>query len=259
MNVCLSLNNSHIAATPILLLLAVLSGCAPTAVVVDDQDYRVTELSAARIMDQIPNYDPPLTAVEGRARAQISRPGESERATVYFTSDRESSLLRIRNQLGMEGGRVLSRQDSVTLYNRIDEYAQRFSVEDAQYYYMNGMMAMNLVEILNPDLRLFEVRRVFASEDQYMLVMDDGTRLFLDRDELFITRIEYPAQSPGEFSIFIFRDHAMISGYQLPRRVQILSLDQESNIFLLIRSLEVNPSNLDFDLELPEEIHLERL
>lgn len=246
---------------PVLLLLSalMLSSCAPSALIVEDEEFSHTELAAAELLAKMPNYDPPLRSVGGSARAQVSRPGESERATVYFTSDREASLLRIRNQLGIEGGRVLSTGDSVTMYNRIDEYAQRFSKVDAAFHYLSGITAMNLVEILNPDIRQYSTGQVLVSDESYLILMDDGTRFYLDRNGLHLNRIEYPAQVPEAFSTFIFQNHALIDGYRLPRSIQILSSDRESNIFLLIRSLDINPANLDFELGIPEEIPIERI
>ncbi|MEX1135888.1 MAG: DUF4292 domain-containing protein [Balneolales bacterium] len=249
------------ALVPAILILSalLLSSCAPSSVVMDDDEYSTTELNASELFAEMPNYDPLLQSIEGKARAQISRPGESERATIYFTSNRDTSLLRVRNTLGIEGGRVLSMEDSVTLYNRIDEYAQRFSKEDAAYHYLNGITAMNLVEIMNPDIRKYGPEQVLMNDEAYLIVMDDGSRFYLDRDDLHITRVEYPTESPEAFSIFVFQDHVMVEGYRLPRRIQILSSDQKSNIFLLIRSLEVNPPNLEFDLEIPEDIQIERI
>lgn len=247
-------------APAVLLLFAItLNSCAPSSMVLYDEEYSVTELDASELMTQMPNYDPPLQAVDGSARAQVSRPGESERATVYFTSNRDVSLLRIRNQLGIEGGRVLSEGDSVTLYNRVDEYVQRFSKDDAAHYYLSGITAMNLVEVMNPDIQGYVAEQVLMGDENYLIVMDDGTRFYLNRNSLNIARIEYPSHSPGVFSTFIFQDHIMIEGYRLPARIQILSSDEKSNIFLLIRSLDVNPPNLDFDLDIPEEMQIERI
>ena len=243
----------------LLILLLALAGCAPSSMVVDDREYRLAERDAAELLEQMPNYSPQLQAVDGSARAQVSRPGESERVTVYFSSSREASLLRIRNQLGIEGGRVLSREDSVTLYNRIEETVHRFSKEVAAHHYLSGITALNLVEILNPEILPGQTTRVFENDDQYLLVMADGTRYFLNKAGLILERVEYPALTPEAFSIFIFQHHASINGYRLPRRIQILSSDEKSNIFLLIQSLEVNPSELNFDMGMPEDITIERI
>lgn len=227
--------------------------------VVNDQEYRVSELNAAELIRQMPNHERFLESLEGKARAQVSRPGESERATVYFTSSRDSSLLRVRNQLGIEGGRVLSDGDSIIIYDRIDQVAQKFSKEDAAFHYLNGITAMNLVEILNPLIIRDEVEQVFESDIHYLLVMKSGTRFYLKREELVLERTEFTARVPEAFSTFVFENHAAIDGYILPRRIQVLSSDQKSNIFLLIQELDINPTVLNFDLGMPSDITIERL
>lgn len=238
------------------------AACSPAEMVRDtemDESFHASDRTTGELISELDNYRNGITALKGRARTQLSSPGESERATVSFSSTREKSLLEIRNQLGIEGGRILSNPDSVLIYNRMENYAQKMDRQMAAHYYLSGITALNLVDILHPSRERLAEARVLESRNHYMLVTPDEYRYYFDRDDLILKRTEYPVQDPEAFSTFLFEDYVEVDGAHVPRRIQILSSDEKTSIFLMIRSLEVNPDELTFDIDIPDDITIERL
>lgn len=201
----------------------------------------------------------PLDAVSGRANVQISEPGNTERLTIKFLSDRNQSLLIIRNNLGMEGGRIYSDPDSVIIYNRLEEEAHKMSHADAAWYYLHGITALNLIQILHPITDPGIIADIYESNDFYLVETRNGDRHIIERETMRLRQTEREVHHPDAFSTFHFENYASIEGHQMPRRIQILSSDENSNIFFLIRALEVNPSSLEFDPDIPGDIEIIRL
>ena len=198
-------------------------------------------------------------AVSGRASVQVSEPGHTERANVHFRSDRYQSLLLIRTSLGIEGGRIYSNPDSVIVYNRIDEVAHKMSHYDASWFYLNGIGAMNLLSMLYPLTGPEQIEAIYETDEYFLVETRYGDRHILDRERLLLRRTERNALHPEAYSTFEFGNHAELDGHRLPRRIQILSYDEKSNIFLVIRSLEINPSDLEFDPGIPDNIDIIRI
>lgn len=236
-------------------------GCSPrTADVLVSEGFEPSETTAEDIINFMPASSHAIHSVDGRAQAQASGPDYSEQATLFFTSDRTQSLLRMRNNLGIEGGRILADPDSVLIYDRINQKAWKMSASDSRNMLLNGFTAFNILEFLLPELNADDVEAVFHDDSLWLLKLYDGKQIFVSKTDGHLARIEMssPTSKPDAFDTFIFSSHGSIAGVLLPRRIQILSNDRKSNIFLTIRGLEVNPSELSFDINIPESVYIER-
>lgn len=217
-----------------------------------------SSVTASEIIEFIKVSPEAVLAIEGRARSQVSGPNYSERATLHFISDRDQSLLVIRNQLGIEGGRILSDRDSVIMYNPIDRVAWKMSLEAADRTLLNGFSAFNLLDFLIPSFSENEVKSIEETDAQIKILLKNGSELIVHRQSGIIEQIYIPSDNPEAFNRFVFSHHATISGAVLPRRIQLLSNDFKSNIFLHIQELRLNPINVTFALNIPSNIPLER-
>ncbi|MCH8486219.1 MAG: DUF4292 domain-containing protein [Candidatus Cyclonatronum sp.] len=240
-------------------LLLGLAACSPRLMIPDTPaDFSPSTVPADSLMELLQTDFAGIDALSGRASARISQPGQQEQATVHFTSSRSESLLGLRNNLGIEGGRIYADPDSVTMYDRIERRAWRMSAERAQSELLQGFAAFNLLEFLLPELCPGDVRGVYESGTEWVLRLHDERYLLFSKDSLHLTRLIKPADSPLAYSQFIFTNHALIQGYILPRRIQILSEDGRASIFLLIQALELNPASPSFDIGIPPDIPLQR-
>lgn len=244
----------------IIVLLALLTACSvPEPLLIEEGTFTQSDIEKEAFFELYSEQNRIPEAMRGRASVQISEPGQTERASVRFRSDRRRSLLLIRNNLGIEGGRIYSDIDSVVVYNRIEETAHKMSHDDAARFYLNGIGAMNLIRMLDPLTGPGQINALYENEAYFLVETIDGGRHILDRDQLLLRRSERRPEHPEAYSSFTFSNHAEIDGYRLPRRIQILSYDEKSNIFLVIRSLETDPAGLDFDPGIPSDIELIRL
>ncbi|AXJ02317.1 protein of unknown function (DUF4292) [Cyclonatronum proteinivorum] len=240
-------------------LLAGLAACSPRMAPPElPSDFSRSTVSADSLLPLLQTDFAAIEALSGRASARISQPGQQDQATVHFTSSRNESLLTLRNNLGIEGGRIYTDTDSVTLYDRIERTAWRMSAEQARLALLQGFTAFNLLEFLLPELTPDQITGVYESTSEWVLRMADERYFLFDKNSLYLTRLIKPASSPLAYSQFSFSHHASIEGFTLPRRIEILSEDGKARIFLLIQALELNPPNPSFDIGLPADLPLER-
>lgn len=210
------------------------------------------------VLRSIPDYTNQLKSISGKAKVIVSQPGNVERGTIFFNSDRKQTLFTFKNGLGIEGGQLYFDHDSVLVYNRIDKYARKMSLLGYSYVYLNGIEPINPLNLISPPLNQKKVKSLAESAMFYRLLFRDGTQVIIDRKTRLIKKIIYAAGITTNYTTVIFDGYAKLNHYELPRKIQILSSDKKSNIFLLIQSLEVNPKNLTFSIKLPAHISIER-
>ncbi|MCC5927265.1 MAG: DUF4292 domain-containing protein [Bacteroidetes bacterium] len=245
---------------PALILLIAITACSPRAVSIEEGDevFVPSQRNPTEVLEQIQGQQPPLHTLGGRGRVQLSSPGNTDRSAVLFISDRERTLLTFRNSLGIEAGKLLVEPDSVTLYNRIDQYARRVSTSDQDALLESGFYAVNMLSVLSPDMEERSPRSLHESAESWRFTFDDHTRMFFSRDTGELTRMEFRVMSPVAFSTYLFANRMDEQHYYLPRNIQILSNDRRSNIFITIQSYDINPSNPQFDLNIPSSITIFR-
>lgn len=241
-------------------LVFTLASCRPVYVLVDDTDTEFS-LSSERITDILPQLQNQArpSVLEGRARVQLSTPQERERVIVTFTADKYQTVLRIRNNLGIEGGRMLIDQDSVLIYDRIESSAWKVSREEGDMFFIQDISAINIMDILYPDFSEGFRTRIHESEHSYLLRSQSGKQYIIRKENYQLQKVIFPDDQFLTWTEFIFSDFQDHDMFQYPSRVQILSSDRKSNIFMLIQNIDFEPSNPDFSLGIPDHISVERL
>jgi hypothetical protein len=241
----------------ILFLGVFIYSCAPKSLTMEG-DFIQSSRNASEVLDQIRKPEVSLESITGRARAQFSGPGSSERSGVTFASDRERTLLIFRNSLGIEGGRLLVEPDSVTLYNRIDQVAQKVSSDNHNVMFENGFYAVNMLNILNPDLQKRVPRRIYENDTAWRITFDDHVSMVFNKDTGDLIQFEYRILNNFSFSTYLFANYIDVDGYRLPRNVQVTTNDRRSNIYLFMQSYEVNPPLVDLTLDIPGHVRIDR-
>lgn len=238
------------------------AGCSPMRFAPEDldEDFSPASKSVEELVTELPLMSDRLERIEGRARAQISSPQGSDRATVEFKGDRQQSLFKVRNQVGIEGGRMLADRDSVLIYDRLESTAYKLSHAQAENYYLQGMTAVNLLQIIQPDFSDTGNFNLFESETSYVLVSEnDQIQYYINREDLYLQQVRYPDELNYPFSEIHFKNYEDFDGIKLPVRMQIISADRDTNIILQIRSVTPDPEELIFDPEIPSDITIRRV
>ena len=237
-----------------LLLLPVLfiAACSTSKQTVSDAGFSTSSQKGAEITRALPDYSGSLHSLKGKGKAIVSEPGNNERVTIYFSSNREKSLVTVRNGIGIEGGKLLTDGDSLLVYNKIDKFARKISIQDGSLERINNLASLNILDIINFTVDSTQVRQVFENENHYRLQLNNGARVFVGKDNGLIQRVEQPPSSPLPYSLIEYEAYSEINGYKLPRRITILSDDKKSKVNLLVQSLEINPELEELEIELPK-------
>ncbi len=245
----------------LLLSIILVQACQSTKHISDQSQesiYHKSKENPEALLRSIPDYTDQLTSISGKAKVIVSQPGNVERGTIFFNSDRKQTLFTFKNGLGIEGGQLYFDHDSVLVYNRIDKYARKMSLLGYSYVYLNGIEPINPLDLISPLLNQKKIKSLSENNLFYKMTFHDGTRVIIDKDTHLIKKITYTAGLALNYTTIIFDGYAKLNDYELPRKIQILSSDKKSNIFLLIQTLEVNPKNLTFSIKLPAHISIER-
>lgn len=203
--------------------------------------------------------DDELRAMEGRGRAIISEPGNSDRITIDFKTNREKSLLTIRNRIGIKGGKMLVDQDSILIYDRLEKHARKISIYDGRITSLNELASVNFLDLINFRIETAEVTDVQEDQNSYKLRLTNGAEAYIDKESSRIWQVLQKRDSPLPYSKIFYEGYGELQGYIFPRKITIFSSDGESKVAFLVQSLDVNPSKLDLTIDIPEHIVIERL
>lgn len=239
-------------------LAIILSACS-TSKPVTEGDFSRSDLPKEEVVNSIPNYEGSLTSLEGKGRAVISEPGNSDRVTIDFEANQELSLLTIQNRIGIEGGQMLVDADSILIYNRVDKVAQKISIYDGRMTTLNELASINVLDLLNFKVEADQVLSVLESNNSIQLRLRNGAQVYVDPENGTIQRVEQTHRGQAPYSRIIYESYGELDGFTLPRKITIFSADGDSRVVFLIRSLNVNPDNLDLQINIPDNITIQRI
>jgi hypothetical protein len=241
------------------ILFALFIAACSTSRPITEGEFNRSELAKAEVAGSMNNYEKTLNSVKGKGRALVSEPGNSDRVTIDFEANKTLSLLTIQNRIGIEGGQMLVESDSILIYNRVDKVAQKISINDGRLTSLNELASINILDLLNYKVEPSEIEGVFESNNFILLRLKDDTHVYLDKDALTVQRVDQNKGSDASYSQIKYESYGELEGFILPRKITIFSTDGKSRVVFLIRSLDVNPDNLNLKITIPENIHIQRL
>lgn len=213
----------------------------------------------SEVIEKIPNYSGELLSVKGKGRAIVSEPGNSDRITIEFETDTTLSLLTFKNRIGITGGSMLVDQDSILIYNKIDKYAQKVSVQDGRMTNLNELASVNLLNLMNFKIEAEDVEKILQSDTEYVLGFYNKGIARINKKDGTVSYVGQARSSGLPYSSLSYESYGTIDGYKLPRKITILSADKNSQVIFQVRSLEVNPEKLNLEMDIPNDIIIERL
>ncbi len=244
------------AVVLILLLLSACTTVKPAAERPAKGTFSPYEGSVRTLTAQLPDYSKGLSSVKGKGKAIVSEPGNTERVTVYFSSNRDRSLVTVKNSIGIEGGQLLTNGDSLLIYNKVDKFARKVDIRSGNLSRIDNLASLNILEMINYTVGQREIDRVRQSDNFYLLHLSSGELIYIMRDKHLVSRVVQPPESELPYAEIIYEGYTEIEGYKLPRRITIFSKDEKSKINLLIQSLNINPELPQLNIELPDNIRV---
>lgn len=236
----------------------ILSACSPTKTTIES-DFSRSNASKKEVVSAIPDYSEHLITLSGKGRALVSEPGNNDRVTIDFAANRELSLLIIQNRIGIEGGQMLMDRDSILIYNRIDKIAQKISIYDGRMTSLNELASINILDLINYKIREADVRTILENNNTYQLRLKKGVNVLVNKEHGWVEQILQTQRGGAPYSKILYESYGELEGFILPRKITIFSADGDSRVVFLVRSLQVNPDNLNLNIDIPDNIVIERI
>ena len=246
---------------PVLLILtAFLSyGCAGPRAALEYDNLAPAAITADSLVAMMPDYSEDLQTMTGSGRALVSEPGNSNRVTVEFHSNRLRSLLTIRTSIGVEGGQILIEPDSLLIYNKIDDIAQKVSPAQSTLSSVGSIASLNMLDLFNFRIKAAQIEQIFDNGDTYIVLLSDRAVVEVEKSSGLVVRVDR-SQSPPPipYELIEYDGYAEISRFQLPRKITIFSGDGQSRAIFLVQQLDVNGKLPPLEIDLPDDIPIYR-
>ena len=249
---------SPLSLLKILVLGFIITSCTSTRTVTEG-DFTRVDISKEAVVSEIPNYKSELNSIKGKGRALVSEPGNSDRVTIDFEANQKLSLLTIQNRIGIEGGQMLVDEDSILIYNKLDKIAQKISIYDGRMTSLNELASINILDLLNFKVKAEDVQSIWESNNSYQLRLRNGSQVFVNKEEGWVQQVEQTQRGLAPYSRIIYESYGELNGFTLPRKITIFSADGNSRVVFLVRSLEVNPGKLNLEVDIPNDIVIQRI
>jgi outer membrane lipoprotein-sorting protein len=228
----------------VIVLCLVIAACSgPKELGTDNLNgFESSSAQASEILTSIPDYSTDLQTISGKGRAIVSEPGNTERVTVLFWSNRSKSLVTVRNGIGVEGGQLLTDGDTLLVYNKLDDFARKIPIRGGDLDRINRIASLNILDMINYTGAKNDVETVLENEDLYQLQLSTGIQIYVDKDSYLIRQVIQPQNSELPYSKITYDGYATIEGFKLPRRISIFGVEQKSNVALQLTTQELNPT-----------------
>lgn len=244
-----------------LFLALLLAGCATFRTADSDREpeLRPATITADSLLSQVPNYSDELHTIDGSGRALVSEPGSSERVIINFQSTRSTSLITIRTGAGIEGGKILVDGDSLLIYNTVDKIAEKVSVTQSNLSSVGSIASLNMLDLFNFVVEPEEVDRVFEDDRSYVLFLNNEATVRISKTGFMVEEVNQPSGLPGRpYRKIEYEGYSDISGFQLPRKITILSSDEQSRAVFLVQRLQVNGKLPPLTIDIPDNVEIRR-
>ncbi|MEX0660733.1 MAG: DUF4292 domain-containing protein [Balneolaceae bacterium] len=243
----------------VILLAVLISACSTPRMATETEDLDVASISTEELLDLIPDYSNDLETISGVGRALISEPGNSDRVTLEFQSNRTSSLIDIRTSVGIQGGQILVDGDSLLIYNRVDQYAEKVSVAQSDLTSVGSIASLNMLDLFNFTLTQDDIETIFDGGNNYVVLLRNEATVTVSKADGLIMEVQQSKNSPAApYRKIEYEGYGEIDNFQLPRKMTILSRDEKSRATLLVQQLEVNQSLPPLTIDLPDNISIYR-
>ena len=244
----------------IFLILLFMISCSSSSTLTErEEDLTEASITVNQLLESVPNYQESLQTISGSGRAIVSEPGNSERVTLRFLSNRTESLITIRTSVGIEGGQIYVVSDSLLVYNRVDKFAEKVPLNQGKLTSVGSIASVNMLDLFNYTFIEADVDGLFEADDLYVAHLVNDVRVHVSKESGRVLEVNVPeGNRTVPYSRIIYEGYGEIEGFQLPRKITIFSQDGKSRATLLVQNLEINDELPGLGIELPDDILIYR-
>lgn len=233
--------------------------CSSSRELIEDEELNEADISVNELLEAVPNYRESLQTISGSGRAFVSEPGNSERVSLQFLSNRDESLITVRTSVGIEGGQIYVDSDSLLVYNRVEKYAEKVPLNQGKLTSVGSIASVNMLDLFNFTFTESELDEIYEANGRYLVVLVNGARIQISKETGHVLEVNQAADNRlVPYSRIIYEGHAQIEGFHLPRKITIFSQDGQSRATLLVQNLEINERLPGLGIELPDDIPIYR-
>jgi hypothetical protein len=252
--------NQYITTIIGLVFLLLLSACSATEELAAVEDMEPAAISAEELLVMIPDYRDDLVSLRGSGRAIVSEPGNSDRVTLNFKSNRTESLINVRTSVGVEGGQIFVDRDSLLIYNRVDKVAEKVPLHQGRLSSVGSIASVNMLDLFNFTLDEGEVAAIYEDRNSYVAVLENRATIKIEKNSGLIQEVVHASTNhEAPYSRIEYEGYAEIENFQLPRRITIVSSDGRSRATLLVQRLEINVTLPELGIDIPDDVPIYRL
>lgn len=243
----------------LLIVMLLFAACSTPRTVLDNEELQFADITADSLVSLVPDYSATLNTISGKGRAMVSEPGNSDRVTLEYHSDRETSLITVRTGVGIEGGSILVDRDSLLIYNRVDRVAEKVPVAEGRLTSVGSIASLNMLDLFNFVIRSEDILQIYDDRSHYVALLEDESVVRIEKQSGLVKEVRRPETSPGAaYSLIEYEGYATIEGFQLPRKITIFSRDGNSRAVFLVQQLEVNSELPPLELTIPDNVPIMR-
>ena len=181
-----------------LLALVLVVACSSSKDIAKNDGFTHAEITPEELVQQMQKSG--LNSVEGKSKAMISQPGNTDKATLNFKSTRTVTLIEVKNRIGIEGGLLFLTEDSVLLYNRVDKYAKKTDRRSGQLPELSGISPVNILQILDYQIEADDISQLRSNGEILQVVLNNDTMLKLWADTKRIRGIHQPYRRDAPYT-----------------------------------------------------------
>lgn len=247
------MNRKRLRLTVIVIFFAGVVSCSSTKKLAKNGFNKTTE-STSEIVDRIPDYQSKLKTLKGEGRAIVSEPGNTERLSLDFASNRSRSMVKVRSGIGVEGGQLLTDGDTLLVYNKVDKYLRKIPIRGGDLDRINRLASLNILDMISYSVNSEEVESVLENASLYQLRLSGGTKIYVDKKSGLVREVIQPPESRLPYSRITYDAYTTVKGFTLPRRISIFGAEKKSKISLQLTDLDLNPKLDTLSINTPDNI-----
>lgn len=237
-------------------------GCSTPSSLADVESLERADITTEELISIIPDYQNRLFTISGSGRAIVSEPGNNERVSLHFQSNRDESFIQVRSGTGIEGGQIYVDRDSLMVYNRIDKIAEKIPLHEGNLSSVGSLASVNMLDLFNYTVDPAAIEEIYADHEtgSYVLLLTNRSLIRISQSDGHVQSVVHANDNrSAPYSKLEYKGYAVIEEFILPRRITIYSKDGNSRATLLVQRLNINPTLPPLGIDLPDDIPVTRL